>query len=44
MVAMKKNSYIPPSVKELPVQFDELFCLSDVTTNPYEDNGDYDWN
>ena len=43
MVAMTRTPYIPPTVKALPLQLDAVFCVSSTTTEPYEDNGDYDW-
>jgi hypothetical protein len=43
MVAMTRNSYIPPVSRLLPMELDTMFCLSATSTEPYEDNGDYEW-
>ena len=44
MVVMKKNTYIPPAVRQLPIQSDTVFCVSCITPDPYVDDGDYEWN
>ena len=41
---MKRIPYITPAVKQLPLQVDEVFCVSRTVTEPFEDDGDYDWN
>ena len=36
--------YIPPTTEVLPVRFDTELCVITTRTDPYEDNGDYNWN
>ena len=40
---MTRNPYITPSVKQLDLKFDTVFCVSTTVNEPYEDNGDYEW-
>ena len=43
MVTMERLPYIPPTTRILPVLYDSLLCQIGASTEPYLDNGDYDW-
>lgn len=43
MVAMEHLSYIPPTTRIIPVRYESLLCQLNASTDPYHDNGDYDW-
>jgi len=40
---MTQKPYIPPTLRLLSLEFDTVFCVSATTTDPYDDNGDYEW-
>lgn len=40
---MTRNPYIAPALRLLSAEFDTVFCLSILIDEPYEDNGDYEW-
>ena len=44
MVTMERLPYIPPTMRVLPVSYESLLCQLAASTDPYHDNGDYDWN
>ena len=41
---MTRFPYITPTTEQVPVRFDAECCVVNTSTDPYEDNGDYDWN
>ena len=43
MVTMERLPYIPPTMRVLPVSYESLLCQLAASTDPYHDNGDYDW-
>ena len=43
MVTMEQLPYIPPTTRILPVRYESLLCQINASTEPYHDNGDYDW-
>ena len=43
MVTMEQLPYIPPTTRIIPVHFDSLLCQIIASSDPYKDNGDYDW-
>ena len=43
MVAMELLPYIPPTTRIIPVRYESLLCQLNASTDPYHDNGDYDW-
>ncbi len=43
MVAMEPLPYIPPTTRIIPVRYESLLCQLNASTDPYHDNGDYDW-
>lgn len=44
MVTMEHSPYISPTMRVLPVSYESLLCQFFASTDPYHDNGDYDWN
>ncbi len=43
MVAMEHLPYIPPMTRIIPVRYESLLCQLNASTEPFHDNGDYDW-
>ena len=43
MVDMEHLPYIPPTTRSIPVRYESLLCQLHASTDPYHDNGDYDW-
>ena len=43
MVTMEHLPYIPPLTRISPVSYESLLCQINASTEPYKDNGDYDW-
>ena len=44
MVTMERLPYSPPTMRVLPVSYESLLCQILASSEPYKDNGDYDWN
>lgn len=40
---MNRLPYLPPVTELLPVGFDNELCVITTSTEPYNDNGNYDW-
>ena len=40
---MERLPYIPPTMRVQPVSYESLLCQLFASTDPYHDNGDYDW-
>lgn len=40
---MIRNPYISPTTRLLSTEFDTVFCLSILIDEPFEDEGDYEW-
>ena len=43
MVTMEHLPYISPSTRVIPVQFDGLLCMRVASSDPFLDNGEYEW-
>ena len=43
MVIMEHLPYIPPTTRIIPVRYESLLCQIIASSEPYHDNGDYDW-
>ena len=43
MVTMEHLPYIPPMTRTVPVSYESLLCQINASSEPYKDNGDYDW-
>ena len=40
---MEHQLYIPPTTRIVPVSYESLLCQIIASSEPYRDNGDYDW-
>ena len=40
---MERFPYIPPTTKSLLLQLDTVLCVLTTSPDPYEENGDYEW-
>lgn len=40
---MEHQLYIPPTTRIVPVCYESLLCQIIASSEPYRDNGDYDW-
>ena len=40
---MEHLPYIPPTTRIIPVRYESLLRQLNASTDPYHDNGDYDW-
>ena len=43
MVTMEHLPYIPPMTRTVSVSYESLLCQINASSEPYKDNGDYDW-
>ena len=41
---MEHSPYISSTTRVLPVSYESLLCQILASSEPYKDNGDYDWN
>lgn len=40
---MTRVPYITPTTEIISVHFDTVLCVLTTSNDPYEDNGDYEW-